>query len=202
MAREFRVIHGDLWIKDGKIAQIGGRAHGFAKKVIDADGLIVAPGFVDLHTHYDAQIRWDPCCTISGWHGVTSRRARQLRLRLRAGQAGRSRALDADDDAHRSDSIRVDAGGHDVGLGDHPAVPRLARACAQGHQLHPVHADRIADDLRDGTRSCQDAARDRSRARRDAPPAERRHGRRAVRILDPASRRSIRRRPTTTARRW
>ena len=63
---------GDVWIKDGKIAQIGGRAPGFAKKAIDADGLIVAPGFVDLHTHYDAQIRWDPYCTISGWHGVTS----------------------------------------------------------------------------------------------------------------------------------
>src|SRR6202040_493219 len=62
----------DLWIKDGKIIQIGGRAPGFAKKTIDADGLIVAPGFVDLHTHYDAQIRWDPWCTISGWHGVTS----------------------------------------------------------------------------------------------------------------------------------
>jgi len=62
----------DVWIRDGKIAQIGGRAPGFARKVIDADGLIVAPGFVDLHTHYDAQIRWDPYCTISGWHGVTS----------------------------------------------------------------------------------------------------------------------------------
>ena len=62
----------DVWIKEGRIAQIGGRAPGFAKKVIDADGLIVAPGFVDLHTHYDAQIRWDPYCTISGWHGVTS----------------------------------------------------------------------------------------------------------------------------------
>ena len=63
---------GDLWIKDGKIAQLGGRAPGSAKKTIDAGGLIVAPGFVDLHTHYDAQIRWDPYCTISGWHGVTS----------------------------------------------------------------------------------------------------------------------------------
>src|SRR3979490_3271727 len=63
---------GDLWIKDGKIAQLGGRAAGSAKKTIDADGLIVAPGFVDPHTHYDAQIRWDPYCTISGWHGVTS----------------------------------------------------------------------------------------------------------------------------------
>lgn len=63
---------GDLWIKDGKIAQIGGRANGDAEQTIDAEGLIVAPGFVDLHTHYDAQIRWDPWCTISGNHGVTS----------------------------------------------------------------------------------------------------------------------------------
>ena len=63
---------GDVFIKDGRIAQLGGEAVGSAKRVIDADGLIVAPGFVDLHTHYDAQIRWDPWCTISGWHGVTS----------------------------------------------------------------------------------------------------------------------------------
>ncbi len=62
----------DIWVKDGKIAQVGGKASGFAKRTIDATGLIVAPGFVDLHTHYDAQIRWDPYCTISGWHGVTS----------------------------------------------------------------------------------------------------------------------------------
>ena len=63
---------GDLWVKDGRIAKIGGRPNGTSERVIDADGLIVAPGFVDLHTHYDAQIRWDPWCTISGWHGVTS----------------------------------------------------------------------------------------------------------------------------------
>ncbi|MFN0028464.1 MAG: N-acyl-D-amino-acid deacylase family protein [Acidimicrobiales bacterium] len=63
---------GDLWIKDGRIAQIGGRAKGSADKVIDADGAIVAPGAIDLHTHYDAQVRWDPWCSISSWHGVTS----------------------------------------------------------------------------------------------------------------------------------
>ncbi len=63
---------GDLWIKEGSIAQIGGRNRGTATQTIDATGQIVAPGFVDLHTHYDAQIRWDPWCTISGWHGVTS----------------------------------------------------------------------------------------------------------------------------------
>ena len=63
---------GDVWIKDGKVAQLGGRPRGTAERVIDATGKIVAPGFVDLHTHYDAQIRWDPWCTISGYHGVTS----------------------------------------------------------------------------------------------------------------------------------
>ena len=62
----------DVGIKDGRIAQIGGIKGGTAEKVIDASGLIVAPGFIDLHTHYDAQIQWDPYCTISGWHGVTS----------------------------------------------------------------------------------------------------------------------------------
>lgn len=62
----------DLAIKDGRIAQIGGLKGHAAPKVLDASGLIVAPGFVDLHTHYDAQVQWDPYCTVSGWHGVTS----------------------------------------------------------------------------------------------------------------------------------
>ncbi len=62
----------DVAVKDGKIAQIGGLRNSTADKVLDAKGRIVAPGFVDLHTHYDAQIFWDPYCTISGWHGVTS----------------------------------------------------------------------------------------------------------------------------------
>lgn len=66
-------FNADLGIKDGRIAQIGGQmSPADADQVLDAGGLIVAPGFVDLHTHYDAQIQWDPYCTISGWHGVTS----------------------------------------------------------------------------------------------------------------------------------
>ncbi len=63
----------DVGIKDGVVAQVGGRMNpADADQVLEADGLVVAPGFVDLHTHYDAQIQWDPYCTISGWHGVTS----------------------------------------------------------------------------------------------------------------------------------
>ena len=63
---------GDIGIKDGRVASIGRIPASDGERVLDADGLIVAPGFVDLHTHYDSQIYWDPYCTISGWHGVTS----------------------------------------------------------------------------------------------------------------------------------
>jgi len=62
----------DIGIKNGKIAKIGRIMPHEAAKVVEADGLIVAPGFIDLHTHYDAQIFWDPYLTISGWHGITS----------------------------------------------------------------------------------------------------------------------------------
>jgi N-acyl-D-aspartate/D-glutamate deacylase len=62
----------DLGIRGGRVAEIGRLAPARAKRVLDADGLVVAPGFVDLHTHYDAQIQWDPWCSISSWHGVTS----------------------------------------------------------------------------------------------------------------------------------
>ena len=62
----------DLGIKNGKIAKIGRLNTSDAARVIDATGLIVAPGAIDLHTHYDAQIHWDPYCTTGSWHGITS----------------------------------------------------------------------------------------------------------------------------------
>jgi len=62
---------GDLAIEAGRIAQAGGRA-GAARREIDADGLLVAPGWVDIHTHYDGQVTWDPYLTPSTWHGVTT----------------------------------------------------------------------------------------------------------------------------------
>ena len=62
----------DVAIVDGRIARIGRVDPADAARVIDADGLVVAPGFIDLHTHYDAQVFWDPYLTTSGWHGVTT----------------------------------------------------------------------------------------------------------------------------------
>jgi N-acyl-D-aspartate/D-glutamate deacylase len=62
----------DIGIKDGVIREIGRIPGSRAAREIDASGLNVAPGFVDTHTHYDAQLFWDPYCSLSGWHGVTS----------------------------------------------------------------------------------------------------------------------------------
>src|SRR5262249_23144122 len=61
----------DVGIRDGRVVAIG-RLSGSAKRTIDADGLVVAPGFIDHHTHLDAQMLWDPYGTSEPQHGVTS----------------------------------------------------------------------------------------------------------------------------------
>ena len=62
----------DLAVKDGRIAMISGKINAGGARELDASGCIVGPGAVDLHTHYDAQVNWDPYCSMSGWFGVTS----------------------------------------------------------------------------------------------------------------------------------
>src|SRR5579885_2013339 len=62
---------GSVAVKDGRMVAVGD-APGTAARTIDAGGLVVAPGFVDIHTHYDAQVMWDRMLTVSPWHGVTS----------------------------------------------------------------------------------------------------------------------------------
>ena len=61
---------GDLGISDGRVAEVG--KVGAGRREIDAGGLLVAPGWVDIHTHYDGQATWDPYMTPSSWHGVTT----------------------------------------------------------------------------------------------------------------------------------
>src|SRR3954447_22296522 len=61
----------DVGIENGRIAAVGDVAANGAAEV-DLDGLVLAPGFLDIHTHYDAQVLWDRDLTPSCWHGVTS----------------------------------------------------------------------------------------------------------------------------------
>ncbi len=62
---------GDVALEGGKIASVGGKA-GPGKREIDANGLLITPGWVDVHTHYDGQATWDPVLAPSSWHGVTT----------------------------------------------------------------------------------------------------------------------------------
>jgi len=64
-------FHGDVAVSDGRIVEIG-KVNGEARQVLNADGLVVAPGIIDNHTHYDAQVTWDPLCTYSCYHGITT----------------------------------------------------------------------------------------------------------------------------------
>ena len=65
------LFSGDIGIRDGLLVAVG-NAPDDAVEIIDAAGHVVAPGFIDIHTHYDAQILWDRMLTISPWHGVTT----------------------------------------------------------------------------------------------------------------------------------
>ena len=65
----------DVVVDEGQIVAIeaaGAASTAGARQVVDADGRLVTPGFVDVHTHYDAQVTWDPYVTPSSWHGVTT----------------------------------------------------------------------------------------------------------------------------------
>ena len=62
---------GDLAIDGDRISAVGGKI-GLARRELDAGGLLVTPGWVDVHTHYDGQATWDPILAPSSWHGVTT----------------------------------------------------------------------------------------------------------------------------------
>jgi N-acyl-D-aspartate/D-glutamate deacylase len=62
---------GDVAVRDGRVSEVG-RVDGRGTEEIDGVGAVVAPGFVDIHTHYDAQLHWDATASPSSWHGVTT----------------------------------------------------------------------------------------------------------------------------------
>ena len=112
---------GDVAIAGGRIAAVGGK-QGPGKREIDAAGLMVTPGWVDVHTHYDGQAMWDPLLDAV----VLARRhhgdVRQLRRRFCAGEERAPRRADGSDGRRRGDSQSGAGRGPELGMGNVPAI--------------------------------------------------------------------------------
>ena len=143
----------DVAVDDGTITEVavpGALDDAGARRTVDADGLLVTPGFVDIHTHYDGQVTWDPLLTPVVLARRHHRGDGQLRRRLRPG-APRPGGL-----AHRAHGGRRGhprhraQRGHHLGLGDLPRVPRRARFHAARRRRRHAGAARRGARVRDG----------------------------------------------------
>ena len=158
--------------RDGPIVDDRPRRRRRATEAIDADGLLVTPGFVDVHTHYDAQLHWDPTASPASWHGVTT---------LLTGNCGFTLAPSRPDDVEwlllmlsRVEGMSADAlaAGVDVPRRHARRLPRRPRRPPRRERRRERRALRGAP-LRDGRRRVG-ARRDRRRDRADAGARARR----------------------------
>ena len=184
----------DVGIRDGRIVAIGTITDD-AASTIDADGLVVAPGFVDPHTHYDAQLFWDPAATPVEPARRHEHDRRQLRLHARAARARRRRLPAPHDGEGRGHAAARARDRRAVELAIVRRLPRRARRQRRAERRLPRRALRAAPQ-RDGRR------RDRQRgdaraARRDGAPAARLDRGRRPRLLDHAVVHALRRRRQT-----
>ena len=117
---------GDVAITGGKVVERG-RVEGEGREEIDATGKLVTPGFVDVHTHYDGQVTWDPHAHAVHLARRHHRRHGQLRGGVRARPSRPPRLADRAHGGRRGHPRRGPLGRHHLGLGDLPRVPRLPR---------------------------------------------------------------------------
>ena len=164
-----------------RIAEVGGK-QGPARREIDADGLLVTPGWVDVHTHYDGQAMWDPLLAPSSWHGVTTVLFGNCGVGFAPVQAASSRRADGPDGRRRGNPRHRAGRRTDLGLGDLSgildALERRPRAIDIAAQVahHPLRVYVMGD------RAVRREAGDGRRHRRDAPADDRGAARRRLRL--------------------
>ena len=138
----------DVAVADGVIREIGPDLHG--DRALDADGCVVAPGFIDIHTHYDAQVFWDPALRPSSSQGVTTVVAGNCGFTIAPTRPEHHdvivRTLENVEDmdaASLTEGIRWD-------FQTYPEYLELVRARGTVDQLHRVRGAQLGATLRDG----------------------------------------------------
>ena len=154
----------DVAVDGGKVTEVGA-VDGTGRRELDADGLVVAPGWVDIHTHYDGQASWDPFLSPSPWHGVTTVVMGNCGVGLRPRAPRPPRVARRPDGGRGGHPRHRAARGHHLGVGDLPRVPRRARRHPEGHRPRRPGAPRRGAGLRHG--------RPRRRPRRASRPPTR-----------------------------
>ena len=136
----------DVAIADGVITAIGPELHG--DRELDASGCVVAPGFIDIHTHYDAQVFWDPALRPSSYHGVTTVVAGNCGFTIAPTRPEHHETIVQHARERRGHGPGNPHGGCRVGLRDVPRVPRCGAAPRHRPELHGVHRSLGAAALR------------------------------------------------------
>ena len=125
-------IRADVGVRDGRIVEVG-RIGGRGREEVDAEGHVVSPGFVDGHTHMDAQVFWDELGTSSCWQGVTTVVMGHCGFTLAPARADRRELVVRNLNGPRTSPGRYGRGDQ-VELGDLPGVPRRGRPAPEGDQ--------------------------------------------------------------------
>ena len=127
---------GDVAVKDGTIVAVGA-VDGAGRREVDADGALVTPGWVDIHTHYDGQATWDDHLAPSSWHGVTTIVMGNCGVGFAPVHPTDHGRLISADGRRRGHPRRGAARGLAVGLAELPRVPRRGRAVAHTTSTSP-----------------------------------------------------------------